>query len=251
MKTSNKLILISSLSALGVFGAVHLALLSNYRNGRIHSEDEMNQDRFTAYHMSEPAWLSLKGQMHADIIPSDSFHIELEKNVPGLTYRMEGDSLIISGPSSEGVNPHGSWNEYWQWPRVYIFYSRLKNIRAEGSYLAYGNPEGTPGQSARFMLKDAQLWIGAFNPQVDSVFLNERFDSIQIGETNSTVVLNRQAQVARLSTRLDNQSEIIDRYCRIDTGWMVAAPYAKIYLMGRNFNKISLRVEEQEADRQK
>jgi hypothetical protein len=240
MKTSNKLILFFFLSAIAILGAIHLALFSKYRRGLIETEKELNEEQFNSFRMQAPKWLSLNGHLHVNIIPSDSFHISLDKNARGLGYRLQGDTLIITGNTEGDKNPHGSWNEYWNLPRVNIFCTGLSGIRVVNSYVAITNEKGKAGVAAFFTLKDAQLWIGAFDPVKDSVFNTEPFDSIVVGETNSTVVINRQSLVHKLSVQLDNVSEITDRFSRIDTGRIVAGRYSKIYMTAANFNKIGL-----------
>ncbi|MDR3713593.1 MAG: hypothetical protein P4L51_12300 [Puia sp.] len=238
MKTSNKLILFFFISAVAIFGAIHLALFANYRKGAIHTRKEIEQARLTRFPMQTPKWLSLKGHLHVTIIPSDSFYIELNKDFEGVGYSQEGDSLVITGILRGDRNPHGSWNEYWNLPPVNVYSPGLDGIRAENCYLALSNEKDKPGLAASVLLKNAQLWIGAFDPIKDSVFGRETFDSLFIDEVNSNVGINRQSVVHSISVRLDDVSEIIDRFSRIDTGEIAAGRYSKICMTAANFNRI-------------
>lgn len=240
MKTSNKLLLSFLTVAIVLFVGVHLALYASYRHGNIRTESELDASRFNRFSLSTPGWLVLEGNLRVRIIPSDHFQIDLDKTGRALGYRKDGDTLIISGNKSRIKNPHGSWSDYWNLPLVNVYSPALKGIRVEDGYVSLTNRENFTGLAASLMLTDAQLWIGAFDPLKDTADKIEPFDSIRIDAKNSSIVVNRQSLVHKISVRLDDVSEITDRFSEIDTGWIDANRYSKIYMTAANFNKISV-----------
>jgi hypothetical protein len=239
MKTSDKIILFSTVAALGLFGASQLLQYSRYRAGDILTYKDVNREDFDPHTGTQPAWLILDGPMRARIVLSDSFHFDLAKrDVSSFRYRPSGDSLIIEGDKRFNSNPHLGWNDYLPLPAINIYCPVLKGIRIRNGFAVLENEQGQRGVSASLELDSAQVWVGAYNQDQDSVIQTEPYDSVKIHAFNSSIILNRQAYIKRLELQLDNRSDIIDRFSRMDTAFIMGDKNTNIQIRGSNFKKV-------------
>jgi hypothetical protein len=239
MKTSDKIILFSVLTGLGLFGAIHLLQYSRYRSGDILTYKDLDREDFVPHAGTQPQWLILDGPMHANLFPSDSFHFDFAKrDLSSLHYRQSGNSLIIEGDRRLIKNPHQGWNDYWLFPAINIYCPVLRGIRIRNGFAVLQNEQGRQGVTASLELDSAQLWVGAYNQDRDSVIQTEPYDSVSIKAFNSAIILNRQAYVKVLDLRLDDRSEFVDRYSRFDTARIMGEKNTNIHLKGSNFKKI-------------
>lgn len=239
MKTSDKIILFSTLTTLGIFGGVQILQYAQLRAGDILTVKDLNRKDFVSTHLPRPARLILEGPMRAFLIPSDSFHLDIAIDaVAAFHYHQAGDSLIIEGDKRLKKSPHQGWFDYTGFPTIHIYTPRLRDIRVNNGFVVLQNEEGRPGISATLDLDSAQLWVGAFDQEKDTVFRTEPYDSITIRAVNSAVVLNRQAYVKALDLRLDNRSDIVDRYSRMDTAHIRGEKNTYIQIRGSSLSKI-------------
>ena len=239
MKTSDKIILFSTLTALGALGGVQLLQYAQLQAGNILTEKSLNREDFVSTHLPQPARLILEGPMRAFLFPSDSFHLDIDINaVDALHYHQAGDSLVIEGDKRLKKSPHQGWFDYTGFPTIHIYTSSLRDIRVNNGFVVLQNGEGRPGINATLDLDSTQLWVGAYDPEKDSAYRTEPYDSITIRAVNSAVVLNRQAYVKALDLRLDDRSDIVDRYSRFDTAHIRGDKNTNIQIRGSSFSKI-------------
>lgn len=239
MKTSDKIILFSTLTAIGLFGGAHLLQYARYRAGDILTYKDLNREDYVPHTGTQPAWLILEGPMRASIVPADSFHFDLaKKDLSSFGYRQSGDSLIIGADERLIKNPHQGWNDYLLFPAINIYCPVLRGIRIRNGFAVLQNEQGRPGISVSLELDSSQLWVGAYNQDRDSVIQTEPYDSIRINAVNSAIVLNRQAYVKALDLRLDDRSDLVDRFSRFDTARIQGEKNTNIHLKGSNFKKI-------------
>jgi hypothetical protein len=177
--------------------------------------------------------------MRASIVPSDSFHFDLAKrDLSSFRYRQSGDSLIIEADNRLMKNPHQGWNDYLFFPAINIYCPVLRGIYIRNGFAVLQNEQGRPGVGGSLELDSAQLWVGAYNQDRDSVIQTEPYDSIKIRSINSAIVLNRQAYVKVLDLRLDDRSDFVDRFSKFDTARIMGEKNTNIQLKGSNFKKI-------------
>jgi len=239
MKTSDKIILFSTLTVIGLFGAAHLLQYVRYRAGDILTYKDLNREDFVPHAGTQPTWLILEGPMRASIVPADSFHFDLAKrDLSSFRYRQSGDSLIIEADGRLTKNPHQGWNDYLPFPAINIYSPVLRGIHIRNGFAVLQNERGRRGISASLELDSAQLWVGAYNQDKDSVIQTEPYDSIRINAVNSAIILNRQAYVKALDLRLDDLSDLVDRFSRFDTARVMGEKNTNIHLKGSNFKKI-------------
>ena len=164
MKTSDKLLLIFFLVSLAVFGAVHLALYAEYKHGDILSVKDLHEQEFLKYRMPAPQYLSLKGTLWVNIIPSDSFYIEFPavethpeegffvKTRPGAEpkreqrFRLAGDTLLIAGENEATIHrPFVEFPYRLIVPEVNVYCRGLREIRILNGQIALRGTGGAGG----------------------------------------------------------------------------------------------------------
>ncbi|MEP6746289.1 MAG: hypothetical protein ABJB86_01115 [Bacteroidota bacterium] len=104
MKASNKILI-------GIFGAplvivtsLNIALYAKYKTGNYIAMTKVHEDRYLHIPMKKISSVAVYGLNNFNIIPADSFKLEIEKgNESHLRYAINGDSLIIHGDS---IVPH-------------------------------------------------------------------------------------------------------------------------------------------------
>jgi hypothetical protein len=239
MKTSDKIILFSALTAIGLFGGAQLLQYARYRAGDILTYKDLDREDFVPHAGVQPVWLILEGPMRASIVPADSFHFDLaKKDLSSFRYRQSGDSLIIEGDKRLIKNPHQGWNDYLLFPAINIYCPVLRGIHIRNGFAVLQNEQGRRGVSASVALASSQLWVGAYDQDRDSVVQTEPYDSIRISAVNSAIVLNRQAYIKSLDLRLDDRTDMVDRFSRFDTAHIMGGKYTGIQLKGSNFKKV-------------
>jgi hypothetical protein len=260
MKTSDKLLLISFLSVLGLFGSVHLALYARYSHGDIITEKELRAERFIRYTVPAPLALSLEGGLNVRIIPSDTFSVEMEKaavggnglekgtvtvkgmneeSLPELSYRLKGDTLIITGNSTRKVTMHDPWQIYYNnFPRVNVYTGNLKSIRLSGG-MAVLKGETRPGLfNTSLSVENALLWIGESYDDNDKALPADALDSVSIWAVNSMLVPHRNAVLRKLNVKLDDRSEIDDQQAVIGRSAISYSAGARINMTGANLKNL-------------
>jgi hypothetical protein len=264
MKTSDKLLLILLLSALGIFGAVHLALYARYRQGNFLGEKELNEQGFIKYRGPAPVALSLKGNMIVRIIPSDNFSVEIEKDGGGpgqdgglngpkaviegveaagsrkLSYHADGDTLIIRGNPFPEIDPHGAWQSYFNFPRVNIYAGQLKSIRVSGGMVDLKGEE-RPGQfHTALFFRNALCWIGESDENYNWKWSPAYYDSVRIQADNSKLVLHANATIKKLTVQLDDGSEIDELKARVDHSSIACSANSRINMTGATLKNLRL-----------
>jgi hypothetical protein len=266
MKTSDKLLLCFFLSAVGIFGVVHLTLYAMYRQGDFLSEKELEAERFFQYQGPAPACLSLQGNLLVRVIPSDSFSVEMEKGntgpdqhggsgmgtgkiflkgmAPGgsgsLSYRQEGDSLIISGNIFPETDPGNQWQVYYNYPRVTVHAGQLKSIRLSGGMVILKGGERPDQFHTALLARKTLVWIGEFNENTDQKVSPDNFDSVSIDASNCKLVLHQNASIRQLTAQLKGESWIDDLKARVDRSSISCSPNSRISMTGANLKNLQL-----------
>jgi len=257
MKTSNQLLVITSVSALGIFGLAHLALYGEYKQGNIIPETQLRNEQFRRYDLPEPQYLFIQGLLFVTIIPSDTFHIELEnKDVPSMgpkasllgeetgdppqpTYRIAGDTLLIMGARASKIARTLDPELPWNFPQVNIYCRNVPAILVEnGQVFLKGSVRHAPG-FRQLQLRDAICGVGKRPAGGNEQEHPDNFDTLRIDAANSVVVLNQPANIRSLSMRMDNRSELRDRNAEIGKISLDCADKAVIILSGKNQKKIN------------
>ncbi|HMH24372.1 MAG TPA: hypothetical protein VK563_21470 [Puia sp.] len=262
MKTSDKLILIFFLSALGLLGAVHLALYARYSQGDIVTEKQLNEEQFIRYNGPAPLVLSIEGSLNIRIIPSDTFSVEMEKgaeaagkgsslnkgrfDVKGsdpnrsrqLQYQLQGDTLVITGNRNRRGNPHDPWQLYYSFPKVIVHTGPLKSIRVSGG-MATLKGEHRPGLlHTDLSVENALLWIGESYEDGNGNLPAESVDALRIHAANSMLVLHRNAVIGSLAAQLDDRSEISDQQARVGRSSIDYSSGSRINITGANLKNL-------------
>ena len=258
MKTSNKLLLTAALSSLGILGLVHLTLYAKYKSGEILTEKDLHAEQFTVYKMAAPEYLSVHGMLRVHIIPSDSFYLEVEKN-PGfppagpilvvkgvriggaaaIAYHVEGDTLSITGDTVGNIDLHENPTILRNLPQVNIYCRHIKEMKLAKGQVILDGDRSPVSSFNRLVLTDALLWIGQFGEWEGSRDVQPAYyDSLSIQAENSTVLLNRYAEVRVLQAGLTGTSELLDEDANIEKPYIRCGEITKLHLTGQTMQRL-------------
>lgn len=260
MKTSDKLLLTAVLTAMGLFGLVHLGLYAKYRKGELVTEKALHAADFTTYHLPQPQYVVVEGRMRTRIVPSDSFFIELRKNdersrevrllalpkdkpiyekgmnpegdVETLTYRMSGDTLII-----QGGDPR-PWPESFDIPlglttMVTLHCRNLPIEIRQGEVVLAGSP--LAGADHRLSVRNGRVVIGELIRPTDG---REFFDTIRMQAYRSKVTLNPAAIVTSLQAQIQDHSLLEDHQTTLGGLLLCIDSSSRASLTGPNLEKL-------------
>jgi hypothetical protein len=244
MKTSDKILLYSTLSAVGLFAAIDLLQFAQYRSGDILDFKALQQRDYTRHSLAGIHWLVLDGPILSTLRPSENDSLEFDVNKmqeAGVDWVRRGDTLTISKKGGRIRSPHDNWYSFMDYTPVHLYTPSLRGIRVNNGNVSLANESGKPGLSAHFVIDSTQMWVGAFMPDADSVYSVEPWDTISVRGANSNFILNRQAHVKELGLLLDNGSQAEDRFSKVDPGFIQGDTNTIIHIRGKNFGKIRLR----------
>ena len=243
MKTSNKLLIALGLGILLGIGGIQVALYSNYRKGRIVSPKALHAEKYKRYDMAAPSYLSLNGILWVNIIPSDTFYVELPKTAASsLSYRQSGDTLLITGNNNIAIHrPFADWFYRGNQAQVNIHCQGLKNISVtNGQLYLQGTDDKGSLPSARIHTDSSTVWIGDYREQGPKTAAKEYFDSLNIQSVNSIFLLNASASIRKLQVKMDDRSELNDRQALIDSLTVNYSSNSRVGLTGDNLKKAIL-----------
>jgi hypothetical protein len=238
MKTSDKILLYTTVGFIGIFVVVDLLHFVNYRRGKIMDFAAIERQDYEPHEEEGIHWLVLDGPMRANLFPADRLKVDIPRNAGGqFQIRRAGDTLIVS---FEGVWARGAHYDYssYDYPSVPVFFPTLKGIRLINGFAVLDNSQERKGVSAALELDSTQCWVGHYDIQGDTVASIEPWDTLSIRGVNCNFVVNRQAHVKAVELRLDAKSEMSDRFSIIDTGYIQADSTTALHLHGRNLNKL-------------
>lgn len=102
MKTSNKILVGAVLTIMLVLAAVHIALYAKYKKGDFVTRQQLHEERYVKQTLKGVTNIRLSGLANVDIMPSDTFVLEIENQGKDheITVEQKGDSLILNGGNS-------------------------------------------------------------------------------------------------------------------------------------------------------
>ena len=255
MKTSDKILLYSTLSAVGFFLSLDLIHFVKYRRGEVINFKDVERLDYVSREDTGVHWLVLDGPMRSLMYPVGSsgpgagfggsaagrVKIDIDKSrAADVTFSRHGDTLeVVMDPKNIRVrSAHDDWYSYGGYLPVRIFFPSGLGIRARNGFVVLNNEECHKDISASLVLDSTQCWLGSYNREFDTVSYVEPWDSISVRGVNSNLIINRQTHVHALDLRLDGKSEVSDRYSLIDTAYVEGDTNTLFILRGRNFGRI-------------
>jgi len=245
MKTSDKILLYSTLSAVALFALVDLLHYAKYKKGEILTFDKLNTLDNVSHSFAGIRWVVLDGPMRTTLYAggSDSVLFQISKDQQReFLYRQDTDTLVIRTKGRNARDAHQNWFGYVDYPALQLYFPPGTNFHILQGFATLDNEAARSHRNARFLLDSSQLWIGGYDRYKDSVYSIEPWDTISAAGINSNIVLNRQAHVRMLDLKLDNKSEATDRWSTIDSGYLQGDTNTYIHLRGKNFQKVQLHV---------
>jgi len=273
MKTSDKILLYSTISAVGFFLSLDLIHFVKYRRGEVLNFSDIERLDYVSREDTGVRWLVLDGPMRTLMYPAGSsglagfggstaagpaeggprapggsadaavgrLKIDVEKSrVADLTFTRHGDTLeVVMNPTDTRIrSAHDDWYSYGGYLPVRIFFPSGLGIRVRNGFTVLNNEERHKGVSASLELDSTQCWLGSYSREFDTMSYTEPWDSVRVRGINSNFIVNRQIHVHALDLRLDTKSQFSDRYSLIDTAYVEGDTNTLFILRGRNFGRI-------------
>jgi hypothetical protein len=264
MKASNKWLLGFLVVAFGFSLAVYGVLYGQYRKGNFIRASQLHDERFIHESIAPSRILAIDGAIWVNLIPADSFAIEMPrinkdpddglfvdqprirvKKIGGdnmaVTWRQNGDTLFLTGNIHNPI--HRAFSNFYyrrDLPQVNILSPRLGEVWLDNAQVyLQGGPDATRNGSARINVRNSTLWIGMQydNHRQDP---HEYFDSIDIEAANSNILLNAPATIHRLQATLTDSSWLSDQYATLDSAIIRTDPASVGQLTGANLKRTRL-----------
>jgi hypothetical protein len=259
-KTSDKFLAGMLLGGLVLVVGIHLALYAQFRTGHIIRWRELQEKRFTRYHLAQPSIISLTGTIWVNIYPSDSFYIELPKqdnpdDKPWMMgqsgpeaemaipqYAQSGDTLSITGDVMVPIHrPFADFSYSNKLPRVNIYTRELKEITLRNGQLVLDGAHQAAGAPAiRLTATNSTVWVAHYDEFMPTPPPLECFDSLDLHLSNTVLLLNRSASIRSANIHLDASSELNDRWSTIGRSQIIAGDSSRIDLTGANLKKATI-----------
>ncbi|HWB91807.1 MAG TPA: hypothetical protein VG605_08145 [Puia sp.] len=246
MKTSDKILICSTLSVVGILLTLELLHYIKYRKGETLGFKDIERLDFVSREDTGIHWLVLDGPMRTTFYPdglSDRLKIGVDRSrASEIRYLRHGDTLelLMDSRHYHVRSAYDNWFSYGDYLAVHVFFPPLRGIRIRNGFVTLNNEECHTGIGAALELDSTQCWLGRYDPQHDSATYTEPWDTVSVRSINSNFIINRQVHVKALDLRLDNKSEVSDRFSLIDTAYIRGDSTANLMLRGRNFGRIHL-----------
>jgi hypothetical protein len=264
MKASNKWITGFILAVLLFCLGTYQFLYSEYRKSHFVTEAQIHMEQFITQPIHAPRIISLDGTVWVNLVPADSFSLELPRinknpdagmfqsepvvrlkinnpEVPAITWRQSGDTLFIKGSGEHPLHrPWSAWYYRRANPQVNILGPGVEEVLLNnGQLYLQGTAAPRNGRATRLSVRNSTLWIGM---QYDNGHLgpNEFFDSLDIHSANSITILNTAAAINRLQMTLSDSSVVSDQYSRISSSVIQSSPDSRVDLSGANLKNNQL-----------
>ena len=168
MKTSDKIILSVTVTALTLFALVDFLHFAKYRKGEIMHYKDILATGYNRQHFEGVHWLVLDGPIRTTVYPSDDMDLYTQKaNSKEFLYMRNGDTLTVRTVHQGARDAHLDWYTYTVYPRLEVFTPALKGVHVKRGFVTLSNDKGQSHLSGDFRLDSAQLWIGAYDPNYD------------------------------------------------------------------------------------
>ncbi|RTL59578.1 MAG: hypothetical protein EKK37_07365 [Sphingobacteriales bacterium] len=124
MKTSNKILLGTLAFIMLVFTAIHVALYAKYKKGEFVTVAQLHEEKYEKHILNGVTKVDAWGINNLEIIPSDTFKIELAKDFgkeTKITYEQKGDVLVVKGGATDINSSTGKKEVYRSYSPVTIY----------------------------------------------------------------------------------------------------------------------------------
>jgi hypothetical protein len=240
MKTSDKLLLGSVLFALLLFCLVHLSLYAKYSSGKFLTEKDQGMESLTAPGEPPPGVLFIKGNLHIEVSPCDTFSVSAEiRSGQKIDRRRSGDTLFLTGDTSRHFDIHSPWEVYFNMHRINVRCGELRTLIVADGMAVLKGQDKPGGRPVDLRINNGQVWVGEPYENTDPPSHVNFYDSLHIDETKANLTLQNSASIRALDCQLDDQSEIVDLHAVIDKPQIRYADRSRIYLTGGNFKKLT------------
>jgi hypothetical protein len=266
MKTSNRLIIGFVIVSFALFVGVHWVLLGKYRKGEFISSEKVRNEEYIRYPIGKPRVISFDGTVWVNLIPADSFALELPRNNEdpdkgmfdygpqvnlkgtkfegkALGYQIKGDSLLVKGNTTIAIHRAFSpWFYRTRTPQVNLYAPSFADIILINGQLCLRGASSGTGRSAHLTVVNSTLWLG-MQYETWRHDYPENFDSIDITSKNSFIVLNSPANIRMLRATITDSSLISDEYSGLQQAIIGTSTHSRVQLTGEHTAKSKITVQ--------
>jgi hypothetical protein len=264
MKASNKwitaFILVTVLFCLGIYEVLY----SEYRKGHFVTAAQMHDEQFVKQPLRAPRVVSIDGAVWVNLVPADSFSVELPRNnkdpddglfqsrplillksnnagTRAITWRQNGDTLFIKGTIDRPLHrPWSAWYYRQGLPQVNIIGPSVDEVLLNNGQLYLQGTAAVAGkQSTRLAIRNSTLWVG-MQYENGHPGPKEFFDSLDIRSANSITIVNTASVIGHLQMTLSDSSVVSDQYSKTGSSVIQASPDSRVDLSGANLKNNQL-----------
>jgi len=262
MKKSNKLLLLTAVLPLIILSLVHLSLYARYKAGNFVTEKQLHSERYERKELPAPVVLWVRGVDYVDVIPSDTFAVEYDKEItrkrtqvvqagipassylPGLHYSRRGDTLEIVGFETDTLalfsNP-GQPQPAHTFPHITLYCRGIRTMAFEVVHVTL-QQEKRPALApdSRLILKNSSFSLEDPEPFRYSP-IPYYYDALRVEEAeSSSLLLSPNAVLRDLTVELNSSSFIDDNNAKIEALHIQCEEHSKINLNGANLRKVQM-----------
>ena len=237
MRTSNKILLGTFLTAIFALSAIHVALYAKYKSGGYTTLKAIREDNFTHHKLENITKIVAIGMENVNILPADTARLDIEKAKHGyVRFEIKDGTLIIRGDSI--VSNNKSDNIMRSYQEVNISLPTVEKITADFSVLHIkGSKDSSSAKSYELDLKNKSSFDFRDIDDDDSTF--NYFKNLVIRSEGSDIGFNRLMVIANLNLAL-SKSNFHDNSCIIDNFTMQLDSLSRINMHGNNLLKAGM-----------
>ena len=264
MKKSNKLLLLTAVLPLILLGLVHLSLYARYKAGNFVTEKQLRSERYERKELPAPVVLWVRGVDYVDVIPSDTFAVEFDKQItrkrtqvvqagmaaysylPELHYSRRGDTLEIVGLNTDTLallSHPGEKQGAWSFPRITLYCRGIRTMAVEmGHVTLHQEKRPALAPASRLILNNSSFSIGDGDiDNTDLLPIPYYYDTLRVEEAkSSSLLLSLNTAFRDLTVELDSSSFIDDNNAKIEALHIRCDEHSKINLNGANLRKVQM-----------
>ena len=238
MRTSNKILLGTFLTAILLISAIHIALYAKYKNGSYSTLKEIEEDNFNHHSIKNVTRIIATGFENITLIPSDTAKLDIEKSTQNnVRFEIKDGTLIIRGDSvfREPGKPDYIQRSYQD---INIYLPSFQNITVDNSTLYInGSKDSSNAKSYEIDLQNGSSFDFRDRYNNDSTY--SYFKSLRIRADNSEIGFDELCKIALLQVELKH-SEFNDNSAKFEKISIKLDSLSNINMQGYNLQKTEM-----------
>jgi hypothetical protein len=239
MKTSNKILLGTIAFIMLAFTAIHVALYAKYKKGEFVTVAQLHDENHVKHVINGVTKVDAWGINNLEIIPSDTFKIELEKDFgkeTKITYEQKGDVLIVKGGTTDISSSTGKKEVYRSYSPVTIYLPSNTTITVNDCEIRLnGSTDTTKAFTHIINATNADITFGEWHRDEKA---SSYFSNINLTSNGGRVEFLKGASFKEINLSLTD-NEVEDQGFNADKIVLNADDKSNITLKGTNLKKVN------------